>query len=580
MPIVEISKIQVRRGQENQTGIPRLDPGEFAWAEDTQNLYIGKRVAEGANTDENARILTDKDLGTVFRLAQAGVFAINSSTAYQYKAEKAILGVIASTTQTYSIKLDNTVSITDFTSTWIYSSGTDITLLLQKTIGTANNPYGVMINKGPDDPDRVTADAIHIPAGYFSISDTITLPPNTKIVGAGSGLTFLNAVNNVPVFQTVDKVWDEIHQIWITNTFYGMRGDTLATPPKNIHLEGMSIIGSSNTPLVRLDNVSNADVLNVNFGDPLATTSTNATGIAIRGFNVNYGQETAALSSNIRIDNCNFNGLDNAVYQNTGTTDRFYIQNSKFSNMNKGVEMWSTFNAPGPVNGTIENNMFERIAREAIYIGTATNTTTNAFVFSSNNTFRDVGNNFSSDAGRQVTPIITFNNSSNRSVDDYFNRLTLPMNTVTNYPAIVGPATIDSSINYAALIGSNTSTEYTIANFALGNREQLVEINYTMIDEGNSVFSRTGQVTLNITPANTSTGEQVFASASDMFNYAELLPFSSNFVLFSTNYTNHTASNYVSLTCWNQLGYDTTSTGLALSTLTNFKIAYQYNILQ
>ena len=201
-------------------------------------------------------------------------------------------------------------------------------------------------------------------------------------------------------------------------------------------------------------------------------------------------------------------------------------------------------------------------------------------VFSSNNTFRDVGNNFSGDAGRQVTPIITFNNSSNRSVDDYFNRLTLPMNTVTNYPAIVGPATIDSSINYSALIGSNISTEYTIANFALSNREQLVEINYTMIDEGNSVFSRTGQVTLNITPANTFTGEQVFASASDMFNYAELLPFSSNFVLFSTNYTSHTATNYISLTCWNQLGYDTTSTGLAISTLTNFKIAYQYNILQ
>jgi len=559
MPIVEISKIQVRRGQENQTGIPRLDPGEFAWAEDTQNLYIGKRVAEGANTDENARILTDKDLGTVFRLAQAGVFAINSSTAYQYKADQAILGVIASTTQTYSIKLDNTVSITDFTSTWIYSSGTDITSLLQKTIGTATNPYGVMINT---DPSHVPADAIHIPAGYFSISDTITLPPDTKIVGAGSGLTFLNAVNNIPVFQTVDlRRFPDGH--YESNTFYGMSGDTLVTQPKNIHLEGMSIIGSSNTPLVRLDNVSNADVLNVNFGDPLATTSTNATGIAIRGFNVS-SDVTLALSSNIRIDNCNFNGLDNAVYQNIGTTDRFYIQNSKFGWMNKGVEMWSTVNAPGPVNGTIENNMFEHIAREAIYIGTATNTTTNAFVFSSNNTFRDVGNNFSGDGGRQVTPIITFNNSSNRSVDDYFNRLTLPMNTVTNYPAIVGPATIDSSINYAALVGSNASTEYTIANFALSNREQLVEINYTMIDEGNSVFSRTGQVTLNITPANTSTGEQAFASASDMFNYAELLPFSSNFVLFSTNYTSHTTSNYVSLTCWNQLGYDTTSSGLAI----------------
>ena len=29
MAVVEIAKIQVRRGQENQTGVPRLDPGEF-----------------------------------------------------------------------------------------------------------------------------------------------------------------------------------------------------------------------------------------------------------------------------------------------------------------------------------------------------------------------------------------------------------------------------------------------------------------------------------------------------------------------------------------------------------------------
>ena len=63
MAVIEIAKIQVRRGQENTTGIPRLDPGEFGWAEDTQHLYIGKRISEGANTDENSRILTEIDLG-------------------------------------------------------------------------------------------------------------------------------------------------------------------------------------------------------------------------------------------------------------------------------------------------------------------------------------------------------------------------------------------------------------------------------------------------------------------------------------------------------------------------------------
>ena len=41
MAVVQISKIQVRRGEENQTGIPQLAGGEFGWAEDTENLYIG-----------------------------------------------------------------------------------------------------------------------------------------------------------------------------------------------------------------------------------------------------------------------------------------------------------------------------------------------------------------------------------------------------------------------------------------------------------------------------------------------------------------------------------------------------------
>jgi len=65
MPILEIAKIQIRRGQESTGGIPKLSPGEFGWAEDTQHLYIGKSITEGAVDNNNTRILTEVDLNNI-----------------------------------------------------------------------------------------------------------------------------------------------------------------------------------------------------------------------------------------------------------------------------------------------------------------------------------------------------------------------------------------------------------------------------------------------------------------------------------------------------------------------------------
>lgn len=64
MAIVQISRIQVRRGRENtETGMPQLASGEIAWAIDTQQLYIGNgAVSEGAPAVGNTKILTSADL--------------------------------------------------------------------------------------------------------------------------------------------------------------------------------------------------------------------------------------------------------------------------------------------------------------------------------------------------------------------------------------------------------------------------------------------------------------------------------------------------------------------------------------
>lgn len=112
MAVVEIAKILVRRGQENQTGMPQLDSGEFGWAEDTEHLYIGKRIVDGATNDRNTRILTEGDLDNIFNLlsAQSGTISSNNNY-YRYREQDAW---IHSTGTTVQNKLDQFVSLSDY----------------------------------------------------------------------------------------------------------------------------------------------------------------------------------------------------------------------------------------------------------------------------------------------------------------------------------------------------------------------------------------------------------------------------------------------------------------------------------
>ena len=62
MAVVQISKIQLRRGKKLESGLPQLASGEMAWAIDTQELYVGNgAVSEGAPLVGNTKILTEHD---------------------------------------------------------------------------------------------------------------------------------------------------------------------------------------------------------------------------------------------------------------------------------------------------------------------------------------------------------------------------------------------------------------------------------------------------------------------------------------------------------------------------------------
>ena len=61
MAVVQISKIQHRRGKAGSSAIPQLASAELGWAIDTQKLYIGNgSVSEGAPGVGNTEILTEK----------------------------------------------------------------------------------------------------------------------------------------------------------------------------------------------------------------------------------------------------------------------------------------------------------------------------------------------------------------------------------------------------------------------------------------------------------------------------------------------------------------------------------------
>ena len=309
-----------------------------------------------------------------------------------------------------------------------------------------------------------------------------------------------------------------------------------------------------------------------------STGTSNVIGVAIRDSSITI-DPTLAFSANINIENCRFNGLDKGVYQDIGTTNCFTIQNNEFTWMNRGVEVWSDdVNIPGPINGVIESNVFDFIFNEALYVGSPSNTSTNAYVLSTNNTFRDVGNGGQNDQN-QVTSVIAFNNLNNRSVNDYFARFSNPMSINYNYPIVKGHAYIQNTVNYGAVISESSSTEHRVAGFALNEYDQLVTINYTLIDVANTFTSRTGNLTMNI--VGTLNNTEAFASVSDYYNFADVVDGASGYVVFSTDHTSTVLANHVSLTCWNFLNqYRTPVTGVLSPISTQLDFKYQFNILQ
>ena len=514
MAVIEIAKIQVRRGQENQTGLPVLAGGEFAWAADTESLYIGLKREDGGARDANVRILTENDLRNFFVSGSvggsaSGNYIYRSGTEITvYNTGSSIQTELYSGTEisrTLQDRLDDFVVIKNF---GVSGNGGDntqdefIQLAIDKLYISTETEYALP-GSGITPPAKI----LYFPAGQYAITGTIYLPKNVTIMGEGIDKTvFILHSNGEHVFQTIDGEGRHKDQkIPGTHGIFTSTAFSITSPdePNNLHIEGVTIqyVSTSATTLtggaslLSLDCAGNATLRRVKFkGNYLfgSTADDNYSAIDMRGYTLGYTTE------NVLIDDCQFEGLHTGIKSNFDINN-VVIQNSSFYHMHHGVALnkaQETIASVGPRHVKMINNKFRAIEAEAIYAGeSSSNTATNHL--SMNNQFINVGNDIYGIESSTGTAIISFLSKGNSTVNDYFDRQDFQDQhggTYTYNPLVSGRTAIDASFAGTATVISGGSQ--TLMRLPITGTAQYLTLKYACsADLGSSNFvDRMGSV--------------------------------------------------------------------------------------
>ena len=224
MAVIQISKIQQRRGQKLISGIPQLSSGELAWAVDTQELFIGNgSLAEGAPYVGNTKVLTEHD--NILELASSYRFA-NDDAAITYSVSRSLQS-----------KIDEIeVSILDFGSP--VDGSTDCTEAF-------NNALNELFQSVGNEKYRKV---LKIPNGTYLFTQVLNIPSNVHIRGETKENVILDITAGIQ-FVTQDG----------TDIF----GFDSSNRPENIHISNLTFryVDSG----VNLSGVKDSDFENVVF---------------------------------------------------------------------------------------------------------------------------------------------------------------------------------------------------------------------------------------------------------------------------------------------------------------------------
>lgn len=394
MAVVQISRIQLRRGKRNEgSGLPQLASGELAWCVDTQELFIGNgAVSEGAPAVGNTKLLTDKD-----SLLDLGT--------YGYKADVAAIqtgsDVNFPVVRTIQQRLDERVTSAAY---GIESSGTNQYEKIQRVIDNLFLDMNYEVEKS-----RIVLEFL---PGTYTFNQTVYLPSYVSIVGAGSQKTVFNYTGTGTAFEFVNDTSTKTSRSTINSTTY-------LNQPKYALLKGFTVNTTGNAATaIKLNAVRDSQFLdleiNGSYNDSSASLTATSNGLAM------YALSAIVTCQRNIFDNVSVNGFANAVFakqdvRNNRFADCQLVNHRQGFYFGIGADGVSAGEQFGPRYIIIENCYFENIDQEGIYIGRGYGNR------SISNTFVNVGSN---GAGYQdnETSIIRFTTTGNTSELDNFDR--------------------------------------------------------------------------------------------------------------------------------------------------------------
>lgn len=540
MAVLQISKIQVRRGQKAQAGIPTLSAGEFAWAVDAQELFIGNgSVGEGAPFVGNTRLLTELDASNIFKLA--GTYSYEGNT-----SATVITGPDANSpiSRTLQDKLDDFVNLKDFGA--VGDGATNDTKALQRAIDQ------VYLNS--DKANTSARKKLYFPAGTYLVTGTIYVPSFATLEGDGIDRTIIKqSTTATAIFQTIDFASTMLNKV----TYPSIQS---TTQPKLVDISKMTVQYDSSTKqgtgaLVYIDCAINSKISEVKFlGLAVEPTADVQVGIEIRG-------QGATTTSGLRIEKCEFNNLAGAINGNFDVTN-IVIEDSIFRTLEYGVVLANAVlgvspSIVGPKNVTIRNNTFDRVYRYAIYAG-PNSSGVEPNIISDSNYFVDCGNSGSVNLeDDQEYPVIYFESNGNRSINDVFSRTSINNSGITAslIPEIVGHVSFQPSPTTFVSLTPSSSAETIIVCPKLITSEIKIEVNYIARQPTLGV-TRTGKLEV-MTNYDS-------AEVSDNFQYVGATTLTGD-LAFSASL--NTATNILSVAVSNPIGSVDTD------------LTYHYNIL-
>lgn len=407
MAVVQISRIQIRRGKKNtSTGLPQLASGELAWAIDTQELYIGNgAVGEGAPYVGNTKILTEHD----------NILELLATYQYKYDSDIGQSLIDGSVRRSAQSRLDDGA---------VNARSLGIKSIAELSVGE-DEDQSAKLQLALDELAGNDTVTLEFDPGEFVLSQAITLPSNVSIRGSGKDLTVFRYTESGTAFTT-------------------------ETNSTRICLENFSFkMLENSTTFLYIDNSADCvfDNLKIEFNNGTAI-STPLLADNLIGFRIN-GNGT--ISKN-HFRNIEFRRLTYGTYADSNASFNFF-DGCLFEYLYQGINIGST-SSNGANYNTVSNCVFDKITRQALYVDKGTGNK------SLGNTYKDVGATLSGTS--TAYSAIKFVTGGNSSRNDSFERQTYlePNNVLFNSNPYIQE--VDGVVSRTTSTPRQTNLSYTL----------------------------------------------------------------------------------------------------------------------